>query len=611
MNLASAVTMMALVACQADEAPDPPERRANAAPGAPVVEILPTAPTSSDNLLLDVVVQSEDPDGDKVYYAFAWDLDGMAQGDLEGAAFVPADRTRLGDTWGVTVTPYDGMAEGPPARSSAVVGNSPPVVSSLSFEPEDPRTDDPIRAHVVAEDADGDPVSVRLEWRVDDVVVDATGTELAGERWFDKGQEILITAIPHDGLVDGEPRTLAVVVANTPPSTPHVALDPTWTLGEPLVCGVLVEPEDADGDPVSLSFSWASAEGGVAGLATTRAPNDTILADDLPASTRWTCHATPWDGEDEGDPGQATLVRTPSPLTLVRVPAGTFQMGSPEHEPCRESFETQHPVTLTRDFWIGTTEVTQGQFEDLMGFNPAESVECGSDCPVEHVSWGDAAAFANALSEAYGLEPCYACGEGPGHPEWLDGEATDTGLLGCAYACEPPEDPYACEGFRLPTEAEWEYAARASSRGPFLGDRYFPTMGSADACESCADLQLDDGSWLSDLVWFCHDWSKGGQPVASKSANDWGLHDMHGSVAEYCNDGWDLEPWGPEAVVDPVGVVDTEPKLIRGGAGSNAPGQIRLASRNQDPMDACAVVRLGFRVARTATRPPSQRDPLD
>ena len=113
-------------------------------------------------------------------------------------------------------------------------------------------------------------------------------------------------------------------------------------------------------------------------------------------------------------------------MTFVLIPAGTFQMGSPAGEAERDDDERQHKVTISRPFYLQTTEVTQGQWQKVMGSNPAHFNTCGKDCPVEKVSWDDAQEFIRKLNQM---------------------EKTDT--------------------YRLPTEAEWEWACRAKSTGRF------------------------------------------------------------------------------------------------------------------------------------------------
>jgi formylglycine-generating enzyme required for sulfatase activity len=189
------------------------------------------------------------------------------------------------------------------------------------------------------------------------------------------------------------------------------------------------------------------------------------------------------------------------------IPAGEFSMGSPVDEEGRGRDENLHQVMLSRGYWIGETEVTQGQWTRLLTDRDNPSFFTCEDCPVEDVSWNDAIAFVNALSVAESLPPCYT-GTGP--------EVQFEGLD--------------CEGFRLPTEAEWERAARAGTQTTwYFGERQ----------------QLDEHTWFDDNA------RVRTHRVGQKEASPWGLSDVYGNVWEWCFDWYGPYPDAPQT--DPVG----------------------------------------------------------
>ena len=224
--------------------------------------------------------------------------------------------------------------------------------------------------------------------------------------------------------------------------------------------------------------------------------------------------------------GKVVVALGPESMEFVRIPAGSFEMGSPEGEAGRDDDERAHEVRISRPFYLGKYEVTQGEWEAVMGTNPSEFQGCAR-CPVEQVSWNDVQEFIGKLN---GRE------------------------RGREYR------------YRLPTEAEWEYAAQAGTTGARYGE-------------------------LGEIAWY--DANSGGstQSVGQKRANAWGLHDMLGNVWEWVGDWYGDYQSG--AVTDPRGPSMGSPRVIRGGSWSNNARYVRSAYRyNYSP---------GYRLARTVS----------
>jgi len=246
-------------------------------------------------------------------------------------------------------------------------------------------------------------------------------------------------------------------------------------------------------------------------------------------------------------------------ITMVSVPGGTFAMGHayvndpgadlavnvyfPEEQPV-------HTVTLSA-FSIGATEITREQYALIMGENPS-TFSGDPDLPVTNLGASKALEFCNRLSESAGLDPCYD---------------PSTGTV-----------DFSRNGFRLPTEAEWEYACRAGS-----------------------DTQFSSGNTSGDLDragWFRGNSGGSTHPVGQKEANAWGLYDMHGNVAEWCLD-WHEGSLGEGAATDPPGPTSGDFRATRGGDWDRPPRRCRSAYRDgkEDPYD--AEPTFGFRLSVT------------
>ena len=244
----------------------------------------------------------------------------------------------------------------------------------------------------------------------------------------------------------------------------------------------------------------------------------------------------------------------PSDLGMVLIPAGTFTMGSPETEEGRYEDEVQHQVTLTRSFYIMEAEVTQGLWKEVMGSNPSHFDSCGDSCPVETVSWYDAVEFSNRLSDRNGLERCYT--------------ATGSELVIWSG--------YSCRGYRLPTEAEWEYAARGKTMSPYI------YAGSDN---------------LDEVGWYLENSGDKPHPVCGKKRNGYGLCDMSGNVLEWV---WDWKSDYPKgSVKDPKGPSSGSYRVLRGGSWPYDAGTARVALRfGFFPGDRNG--NSGFRLSRSA-----------
>ena len=262
----------------------------------------------------------------------------------------------------------------------------------------------------------------------------------------------------------------------------------------------------------------------------------------------------------------------PPPGSWVTVGPGIFSMGSPTSEACRDSDETQHSVVIAHGFVISKTETTQAEFSARMIYNPSFYSACGASCPVESVTWHEAAAYCNSLSVLTGHSPCYVCS---------GTQKTTSCTVSSSY--QGTKTIIDCPGFRLPTDAEWEYAARATTTTPF----YNGYIGQCKQSDTNADA----------LGWYKHNSGGATHPTGQKLKNLWGLYDMAGNVREWTGD-WYTANLGTGQVTDPVGPANGTTRVTRGGHYFDFAETLRSAHRDE-AIPNNQFDNLGFRCVRT------------
>ncbi len=254
---------------------------------------------------------------------------------------------------------------------------------------------------------------------------------------------------------------------------------------------------------------------------------------------------------------------TPRPTTMMagggvlmmHLPGGEFVMGNANGEADEKSVRT----VRVSPFYMDSTEVTQAEYQRLMGTNPAKFK--GPSRPVEQLSWLAAIKYCNARSLSENLTPCYDLATG---------------------ACD-----FAADGYRLPTEAEWEYACRAGGDGDYSHG--------------------NDAAGLKRHAWHKPNAAKATHAVRTRRANAWGLHDLHGNVAEWCHDPY-AESYDLAATDNPTGPAAGKERVLRGGSFRSSADRCRSAARDSEPpglTDVCfGYEAYGFRCVRRAKKDP-------
>ncbi len=345
--------------------------------------------------------------------------------------------------------------------------------------------------------------------------------------------------------------------------------------------------------PILPVFAWPEGAGAFDGAMFLGAivHNGILVSNLAEIFFGWTETPQPTPTPVQPTPTPATPTATPSvvPMDFVYIAPGSFTMGSPDDEPCRKSRESpQHEVTLTRGFYMMSTQITRQMWKDLKDVQPDLPYDPGShhnttmNHPVQGCSWFETVLFANLLSLHEGLTRCYYKDEGFSIP--VDATNYTSGMFYCNFDAN---------GYRLPTEAEWEYACRANTSGPFSFNEPEYRLETCE-WESCEPGTLPT---LELYVAFCANAPEMPMVVGSKLPNPWGLYDMHGNVWEWC---WNFyEDYSPGHVADPKGPDFGQERLLRGGSWGTSAAGCRSAIRYVFA-PGYRVPSIGFRLVQSA-----------
>ncbi len=573
------------------------EVRINTPPTAPSVSFQPSVVYSNQDLIA-VPVGASDIDNDTLTYIYEWSKNGVLQPNSTDT--IPLTELNVGDTWTATITSDDGYDVGGSGTGNITVSNTEPTFSTgISLSNSTPEAGDTIACTAEAFDVDDGTLNVSYTWNLNGAQISTNDT-----------LTIPLTAVVNDlytctvEATDANGTTISdsqsVNVANTPPEVTEPIISSNhgqFFVSSTLTCtSTVIDPNES----LSSSHTWiingsVLQTGSTIDLAAyTIFPGDTVFCQadtvDAEGATATSTNSVTLCAFSTCD--ESVHLNNGIGIDFVTIPQGNFMMGSSPNEPGRDADENQFPVELTNEYSVSTTEISQEMYEALMGniWTAGQNTLSGEGPthPVAYLSWHMAADYTNALTQHYNqsngtsLSNCYSC--------------MDSGTS--SASCITLGNPYQCTGFRLPTEAEWEYAAKAGSTSTFWTTSGGGNLPNAHMDSCTIGWSLDDGSPLGDYAWYCGrnivDESKA---IGQNLANGFNLYDMHGNVWEWCHDGYSAY-YPTTATTNYVQVSPGAGRVLRGGSWQDTPQELRIGNRNSQP-PLYRMANVGLRVVRS------------
>ncbi len=331
------------------------------------VSLSPEAPLASDDIV--ATASATDVDGDDVSLSYAWSVDGEPT-DYDDAT-LPDSATLRGEIWTLEVIPNDGEEPGEPTLASVSIQNTAPLMHSVSLSPAEPREGDTIAASVIAEDEDGDTLTISYTWTVDGVPIeDNDQATLSGEH-FDKHQQVQVSVTPNDGFIDGESmESEPVGVVNTAPSITGVSLDPTEIYEASEISCVAEGWSDDDGDAEGYTWLWE-----VNGLEV--GTGATLSGEHFDKGDNVACTATPDDGEDSGealDSDASTVLNTPPAISAATLSTTSPVAGDTITVSVEASDDDGDAITLSYAWYVDSLPISTNESLDPSHFDKHQAI---------------------------------------------------------------------------------------------------------------------------------------------------------------------------------------------------------------------------------------------